>query len=220
MAVLSILDIAAGTGMLSVGVKLALESIGLRADVVGGCERDACAAAAFLEVMEHAQGFRPPVWDDARTFVGRRDRGLESVDFLTAGYPCQPFSTAGNRAGGRDPRHLWPAIRRIVARIKPGIVFFENVDGHISLGLGKVLRDLERLGYSATCGVFSAEEVGAPHLRKRVFVLGLSDTDQQRWAKGQAEQPLRQGRRKAVGRVCELDDAELSGIRSESGRNW
>lgn len=162
--------------MLSTGVKLALEYLGLRGVVVGGCERDACAAAAFLEWMEITQGSRPPVWDDAKTIFGRRCRGLEPVDVVCAGYPCQPFSCAGKRLGNGDPRHLWPAVRRIVARLKPGLVFFENVDGHVSMGLWKVLRDCERLGYRVTAGVYSAEEVGAPHLRKRVFIFGVADS--------------------------------------------
>lgn len=162
--------------MLSTGVKLALEYLGLRGVVVGGCERDACAAAAFLEWMEITQGSRPPVWDDAKTIFGRRCRGLEPVDVVCAGYPCQPFSSAGKRLGHGDPRHLWPAVRRIVARLQPGLVFFENVDGHVSMGLWKVLRDCERLGYRVTAGVYSAEEVGAPHLRKRVFILGVADS--------------------------------------------
>lgn len=204
----TILDIAAGTGMLSTGVKLALELIGLRAVTVGGIERESCAAAAFLAWMEVSQGFRPPVWDDAKTFVGRRDRRLEPVDIVAAGYPCQPFSSAGKRAGTKDPRHLWPAVRRIVARTKPGIVFFENVDGHVSLGLWKVLRDLERLGYRVAPGVFSAEEVGAPHLRKRVFIFGVADAGGGGW-----------GPRTGRERVCSTSEAVGESRRSSSRRD-
>lgn len=178
-AAYTMFEIAAGTGMLGRGVSIALESLGIRNDVVGGCEWESCAAAAFLAGVENEAGRRPAVWDDARSFVGRRYRcpGAGSgVDIICAGYPCQPFSAAGRRAGAKDARHLWPAVRRIVARLKPGLVFFENVDGHVSLGLWKVLRDCERLGYRVTCGVFSSEEVGAPHLRKRVFILGVVDS--------------------------------------------
>lgn len=171
-AAYQILELSAGTGMLGLALRVALEAIGIRANVAGGCEWESCAAAAFLAGVELEEGRRVPVWDDVRNFFGPRDRGLERVDALCAGYPCQPFSSAGRRGGARDSRHLWPFIRRIVARCEPGIVFFENVDGHVTLGLGKVLRDLERLGYATAAGVFSAEEVGAPHLRKRLFVVG------------------------------------------------
>ena len=97
-------------------------------------------------------------------------------------------------------RSLWPAVRRVVSRLKPGVVFFENVDGHITMGLWKILRDIERIGYRATAGCFSAEEVGAPHLRKRVFILGVSDRPEQ----GRFDQPgPRQDRRAAAGRPSE-----------------
>ena len=93
------------------------------------------------------------------------------VDILSGGYPCQPFSSAGKRAGADDPRHLWPYIRDGIRRMAPGICFFENVEGHISLGLSSVISDLEELGYQVSWGIFSAAEVGAPHQRKRVFIM-------------------------------------------------
>ena len=96
----------------------------------------------------------------------------DSIDLLTGGYPCQPFSMAGKQLGIDDPRHLWPYILTIIATIKPKRCYFENVDGHINNGLEQVLEELEGVGYRTTWGVFSAEEVGAPHQRKRVFILG------------------------------------------------
>ena len=172
-------EIAAGTGMLGHGLSIALETLGIRTDVVGGCEWESCAASAFLAGVEIETGRRPAVWDDARTFAPRRWRSRTGsvVDIIAAGYPCQPFSSAGRRAGGKDARHLWPACRRIIARLQPAIVFLENVDGHLSMGVWKVIRDCERLGYRTTAGVYSSEEVGAPHLRKRLFVLGLRECD-------------------------------------------
>jgi len=70
---------------------------------------------------------------------------------------------------------LWPHIRRHIESIRPLQCFFENVDGHISLGLSTVISDLEEDGYRATWGIFSAREVGAPHQRKRVYILGNSE---------------------------------------------
>lgn len=95
----------------------------------------------------------------------------ESVDILTAGYPCQPFSTAGQRKGANDPRHLWPSIKEIISRIRPGIVILENVRGHLTLGFKEVLKDLTEIGYDARWEIIRASDVGAPHRRERLFVL-------------------------------------------------
>jgi len=132
-----------------------------------------------------------PVWTDLKTFPFADFHGC--VDIFTAGFPCQPFSCAGKGAADSDPRHLFPYIKRGCEAMRPGIVFLENVEGLISAKLKgdgsqsawadpagtpvllHVLRELERLGYRATAGVFSASEVRAPHQRKRVFILGILD---------------------------------------------
>jgi DNA (cytosine-5)-methyltransferase 1 len=110
-----------------------------------------------------------PVWTDLKSFPWESFR--DRVDILTGGYPCQPFSAAGKRAGKEDPRHLWPWIADGIRILRPRMCFFENVEGHISLGLSSVISDLEELGYKVSWGIFSAREVGAPHQRKRVFIL-------------------------------------------------
>lgn len=114
-----------------------------------------------------------PIWTDLKTFPWSRFRGR--VGILSGGYPCQPFSAAGKRLGKDDPRHLWPWIADGIREMLPGWCFFENVEGHISLGLFDVLRELEEIGYRTTWGIFSAAEVGAPHQRKRVFILAYRD---------------------------------------------
>jgi site-specific DNA-cytosine methylase len=113
-----------------------------------------------------------PIWPNLKTFPwgAFRDR----VDILTGGYPCQPFSAAGQRKGKQDPRHLWPWIADGIRLLRPRICFFENVEGHISLGLSDVIEDLAGMGYRATWGIFSASEVGAPHQRKRVFIMAVA----------------------------------------------
>ena len=110
-----------------------------------------------------------PIWTDLKTFPWESFR--DRVDILTGGYPCQPFSAAGKRLGKEDPRHLWPWIADGIRAMRPRICFFENVEGHISLGLREVISELEGLGYKTAWGIFSAREVGAPHQRKRVFIL-------------------------------------------------
>jgi DNA (cytosine-5)-methyltransferase 1 len=101
-----------------------------------------------------------PIWTDLKTFPWAEFR--DRVDILTGGYPCQPFSSAGKRLGTEDPRHLWPYIADGIRLLRPRVCFFENVEGHISIGLRKVIADLESLGYKTTWGIFSAAECGAP----------------------------------------------------------
>ena len=116
-----------------------------------------------------------PIWSDLKTFPASIFRG--KVSGIIGGYPCQPFSSAGKRKGEEDPRHLWPYIRKHVRAVRPLWCFFENVQGHATMGLWRVLSDLEEEGYETTFGIFSAEAGGAPHQRKRVFILGrLSDS--------------------------------------------
>jgi len=102
---------------------------------------------------------------------------IEPVDILTAGYPCQPFSTAGQRKGANDPRHLWPSIKEIISRIRPGVVILENVRGHLTLGFKEVLADLTEIGYDARWEIVRASDVGAPHQRARLFVIAYSNSD-------------------------------------------
>ena len=167
---LNILSICSGIGGLDLGVDLAAGGI---ARTVCYVEREAFAAAILAARMEEQAVAQAPVWSDLRTFDGRPWRGL--VDCIIGGYPCQPFSFAGRRLGQDDPRHLWPAIARILGEVEPGIVFFENVSGHLSLGFDAVRADLRALGYRVAAGLFTAEEVGAPHKRERLFILGVAD---------------------------------------------
>ena len=143
-------------------------------------EIEAYAIANLVDKMEAGRMVSAPVWTNVKTFPAHLFRNC--VDILSAGYPCQPFSAAGKRDGEEDPRHLWPHIGRTIDVIRPAVCFFENVEGHISLGLRTVLADLFGLGYRVetsrgepTWGIFSASEVGAPHQRKRVYIMAYRD---------------------------------------------
>jgi DNA (cytosine-5)-methyltransferase 1 len=157
--------LCAGYGGIELGLKRAIPSL----RTIALCEIEAFAIANLVSKMEAGLMDPAPIWPDLKTFpwAAFRDR----VDILTGGYPCQPFSAAGQRKGKQDPRHLWPWIADGIRLLRPRICFFENVEGHISLGLSDVIEDLAGMGYRTTWGIFSASECGAPHQRKRVFIL-------------------------------------------------
>ncbi len=119
-----------------------------------------------------------PIWDDVRTFNGKPWRGR--VDIVFGGVPCQDVSIAGKRAGLQEGNRtgLWYEMARLIGEIRPRYVFIENVPGLITAGLDKVLGSLASLGYDAEWLCLSAAEVGAPHIRKRVFVLGVGQNMQ------------------------------------------
>jgi len=158
-------SLCAGYGGIDLGLKRAIPSL----RTVAFSEIEAFACANLVSKMESGQLDPAPIWTDLKTFPWGYFRGV--VDILSGGYPCQPFSTSGRRRGERDPRHLWPFIADGIAAMRPRVCFFENVEGHITLGLSDVIEDLATMGYRTTWGIFSAAEVGAPHSRKRVFIL-------------------------------------------------
>ena len=160
------LEFCAGYGGIGLGLK---NIFGERMRTIAYCELEGYAQANLLSKMEKGLMDVAPLWNDLKTFPYESFHGL--VDILIAGYPCQPFSSAGKRAGKEDPRHLWPWIADGIRLLQPRMCFFENVEGHISLGLSTVISDLEELGYKSSFGIFSASEVGAVHQRKRVFIM-------------------------------------------------
>jgi DNA (cytosine-5)-methyltransferase 1 len=145
-------------------------------------EREGFPAANLVAKMEAGALASAPVHTDVKTFPFAEFRGC--VDILSGGFPCQPFSNAGLRQGVEDPRHLFPYIAAGIRECQPTVVFLENVEGILSCRTGDgepvlqyVLRTLEEMGYRATAGVFSAAEVGAPHQRKRVFILAYRNDE-------------------------------------------
>jgi len=206
----TVLSLCTGYG----GIERGLELAGVRTRVLAHVEIEAYSAANLVAKMEEGKLVPAPVWTNLKTLPTRpfRDR----VDLLTGGYPCQPFSQAGKRLGDQDPRHLWPHIRSIIGAVKPVQCFFENVEGHVTKGLQEVLDDLEGLGYTATWGIFSAREVGAPHLRKRVYILAHANVPGQRQSiqeikDGLPEQPHGFGVRLGIESVADSDCEGLQG---------
>ncbi|MCB9136736.1 MAG: DNA cytosine methyltransferase [Caldilineaceae bacterium] len=124
-----------------------------------------------------------PIWSDVRSFTKRNNqsrrfiRSLRAIRqdlVITGGFPCQPFSSAGKQLGADDPRNMWPDTVRVVAEIRPAAVYLENVSTLLSGShgyFGQILSDLADIGYDARWMVLSAADVGAPHIRKRLWVV-------------------------------------------------
>lgn len=161
----TVISFCAGYG----GIERGLELASIEHRVLAYVEIEAFAIANLVAKMEQGELVPAPIYTDLKTFPAHLFR--DSVDIITGGYPCQPFSVAGKAQAFDDPRHLFPYILDHVRTIRPAQCFFENVEGHINRGLESVLQDLEGAGYDSTWGIFSAEEVGAPHQRKRIFIL-------------------------------------------------
>ncbi len=98
-----------------------------------------------------------------------------SIDLLTGGFPCQPFSCAGKRKGKEDDRFLWPEMFRVIQEIRPRWVVAENVAGIVRMELDNCLSDLEGEGYSTQAVIIPAASVNAPHRRDRVWIVAYSE---------------------------------------------
>lgn len=118
-----------------------------------------------------------PRWRDIRTLTGDdfyAKTGRRTVDVISGGFPCQPFSVAGKQRGKEDDRYLWPEMVRVIAELRPTWVVGENVAGIVNMALDDVLSDLEREGYATRTFLFPAHAVGAPHRRYRTAIVGYS----------------------------------------------
>lgn len=100
----------------------------------------------------------------------------EAVDIICGGFPCQPFSVAGQQKGKDDNRYLWPEMLRVITEVRPRWVIGENVPGIIGLALKEVLVSLENEGYKTEVFIIPACAVNAPHKRDRVWIVAHTDS--------------------------------------------
>ena len=172
-----------------------------------------------------------PIFGDIRTFIsdGYADAYQGVVDVVSAGFPCQPFSTAGQRKGEDDERNMWPATIEIIRRIKPTYCLLENVRGLLSASVddesgrsifyfGTILRDLAESGFDARWRILSAAETGAPHKRDRLWI-ACSNTDSNGRKSNHESQEGQQriGRGDALSKSISMDEclAHSDSIRSQ-----
>jgi len=151
-----------------------------------------------------------PIWDDVQTFDGAPWLGL--VDIITAGFPCQPFSVAGKQQGESDERNMWPDTIRIIGEVRPRFAFLENVPALIASGyFGRILGDLSEIGYDCRWTIVSAADVGAPHLRKRLWILAYPN--EYGTQRDESEHRQRCGTMEG-GQICDTTSEGLSDRRS------
>jgi DNA (cytosine-5)-methyltransferase 1 len=141
-----------------------------------GLERAGMKTVAFCEIDPHCRKVLAKHWpgikihDDIKQLDGSQYVG--AVDVICGGYPCQPFSTAGQQRGEADPRHLWPEMRRIIQQARPRWVIAENVVGHITNGLDDVLDEMENLDYATWPFLIPSRAVGSEIKRQRLWIMG------------------------------------------------
>ena len=168
---LRVLDLFSGIG----GFSLGLERTG-GFETVAFCEID-----EFPRLVLAKHWPDVPIHNDVRELIADE---VGPIDVIVGGYPCQPFSCAGERRGEEDDRHLWPEMHRLVAALRPAWVIAENVAGHISMGLDRVLSDLEGEGYACRPLVLPACAVDAPHRRDRLWIVANASGGRCRRSRG------------------------------------
>ena len=205
-------DLCSGIG----GFSLGFEWAGLSQPILF------CDTEKWCREILHQHWPEVPITTDVKELANEPNT-IPDCDILTAGYPCQPFSLTGKRKGTKDDRHIWPYIRKIVAHKRPSWVVFENVYGHISLGLDEVLSDLEHEGYTTRTFIVPAAGVDAPHKRNRVWIIGRSrdvaDTDSLN--RGSVQEPRQRQQESAeFGQSTSNSSSHVANPSSEGPQGW
>ena len=174
--VVTFIDLCAGIGGFSLGLEWAGMVCKGQVEINAYCNR---------VLAKHWPNV--PRWKDVKECAASPDI-LPSVDLICGGYPCQPFSLSGKRKGKDDDRHLWPFFKQILAAKKPAWCLFENVAGHVTMGLDDVLSDLDVLGYSTGALLIPYCAINSKDRRRRVWILAHSPSyELQRGASPPAE---------------------------------
>ena len=218
-------DVCSGIGGFSLGFRWAALS-----EPVAFCEIDPYCQKVLAKNFPNI-----PIFNDVKELVNDRPESTRTIpdhDILTSGYPCQPFSVAGQRRGEEDERNIWRFVFEIVKRKHPTWCVFENVYGHIAMGLDQVLHDMESEGYTTQTFVVPACSLNAPHKRDRLWIVGNSEHDgslaskirrgNQETSRGasqgqnQAEQSSRTSRRKDNVTLADTKSEGLQGLDKHS----
>lgn len=153
------------------GLDLAAERAGFR--TVGQCEW-----ADYPTKVLEKHWPDVPRWRDIRTLTKEsffERTGLGTVDLISGGFPCQPFSVAGKRRGREDDRYLWPEMLRVIEELQPHWVVGENVSGLVRSALADILSDLAQSGYEAGAYSTEARDVGGLFRGQRIAIVAASN---------------------------------------------
>ncbi len=135
----------------------------------------------------------------------------------TGSCPCQPFSAAGKHRADADERHLWPEFYRLISECRPAVCCGEQVASELGLQwLAGVFADLERCGYAVAGADLCAASVGAPHIRQRLYWVGVSDRERLEAGPGLSE-PRREGRSDGAGETRRVADLSSGGLGEYGG---
>lgn len=159
---LRVLDLFSGIGGFSLGLER-----------TGGFR-----TVAFCEIEPYCRAVLKKHWPDVPCFGDVRTltaADVGAIDVICGGFPCQPFSSAGKRAGKGDDRYLWPQMLRVIREAKPSWVICENVTHIDRLALEDVLSDLEGSGYEVAPPLeIPACAIGQDHWRARIWICGYA----------------------------------------------
>jgi len=196
---MKLLDLFSGIGGFSLGAEYN------NIETIGFVEKD-----AFCQKVLRKHWPNVPILGDIRDV--QKDT-FESVDIVSGGFPCQPFSVAGKRRGTDDDRYLWDETIRVVSLYKPRWFVGENVEGIVNIQNGMVLRqvqdDLEKEGFEVQCGIIPASGIGAWHQRKRVWIIAYSNSNRE----SRRSQYVQEGSR-------ELGKSHVSNTHDPRLTNW
>jgi DNA (cytosine-5)-methyltransferase 1 len=141
-----------------------------------------CEIADYPTKVLEKHWLNVPRWRDVRDVTAEaiQNNGIKEITLLSGGFPCQPHSLAGKRKASADERDLWGEFARVICEVRPRWVLAENVPGLFSSEdgrfFGRVLRDLDEMGYYAGWCCYGVSDVGAPHERERVFIIAHSNS--------------------------------------------
>ena len=205
------------------GLDLAAELAGVK--TIGQCEW-----AEYPTKVLEKHWPDTPRWKDIRTLTGDdfyERTGRRTVDIISGGFPCQPFSVAGKQRGKEDDRYLWPEMVRVINELRPTWVVGENVAGIVRMALPDILSELETCGYRTRTFLIPACAIGARHRRYRVAIVGYSEHNgsssteitrsNQKTGRGQQERKKKAGKSSGTGKSGNGQDVGRAESMENSG---